>query len=98
MSQPFVRELYISMQSICKHISFLDPTNTEEVQSYIKTIKNDKSTSPSSITKKLFKQFKEPLSEPLTLLINPYFPKANSHQFLKWVKSFLYTKKVAKLK
>ena len=42
----------------------LDPTKTEEVQSYINTLKNKKSTGPSSILNKLFKQFKKPLSEP----------------------------------
>ena len=35
-----------------------DPTNTEEVNSYIKTLKNNKSTGPSSKPNKLFKQFK----------------------------------------
>ena len=45
----------------------LDATNTEEVQSYIKTLKNNKSSGPSSIPNKLFKQFKKSLSEPLTL-------------------------------
>ena len=82
----------------------LDPTNTEEVQSYIKTLKNNKSTGPSSITNKLFKQFKKPLSEPLNTFNKPlntfnkplHFLKANSHQFLKWEKSFLYTKKGCK--
>ena len=48
----------------------LDSTNTEEVQSYINTLKNNKITGPSSIPSKLFKQFKKPLSKPLTLLIN----------------------------
>ena len=43
----------------------LDPTSTEEVQSYIKTLKNNKSTGPSSIPNKLFKQFKKLLIHPL---------------------------------
>ena len=47
--------------------------STEEVQSYIKTLKNNKSTGPSSIPNKLFKQFKKPFSEPLKLLINRTF-------------------------
>ena len=51
----------------------LDPTNTEEVQSYINTLKNNKSTGPLIIPNKLFKQFKKPLSDPLTLLINLTF-------------------------
>ena len=45
----------------------LDPTNTEEVQSCINTLKNNKSTGTLSIANKIFKQFKNPLSEPLTL-------------------------------
>ena len=53
----------------------LDPESTEEVQSYIKTLKNNKSTGLSSISKKLFKQFKKPLSEPLKLLIDLSFPE-----------------------
>ena len=42
----------------------LDPTNTEEVQFYINTLKNNKSAGSSSIPNKLFKQFKKVLSEP----------------------------------
>ena len=75
----------------------LDPTNTEEVQYYIKTLKN-KSTGPSSIPNKLFKQFKKPLSEPLTLLMKLIFSEGKFPSILKWIKSFLYAKKVAKLK
>ena len=40
----------------------LDPKSTgEEMQSYVKTLKNNKSTGPSNIPNKLFKQFKKPL-------------------------------------
>ena len=42
----------------------LDPRNTEEVQSYINNLKNNKRTGPLSIPSKLFKQLKKPLSEP----------------------------------
>ena len=40
----------------------LDSKSTgEEMQSYVKTLKNNKSTGPSNIPNKLFKQFKKPL-------------------------------------
>ena len=42
----------------------LDPTRTEEVESYIKALENNKSTGPSDIPNKLFKQFKKLVSEP----------------------------------
>ena len=51
----------------------LDPESTEEVQSYIKILKNNKSTSLSSMPKKLFKQFIKPFSELLKLPINLTF-------------------------
>ena len=66
----------------------LDSTSTEEVQSYIKTLKNSKSTSPSSIPNKLFKQFKKPLSELLTLSINLTFSKDQFPLILKVGKIF----------
>ena len=42
----------------------LNPTSTEEVLFYVMTLKNNKSTGPSSIPNKLFKQFKKPLTHP----------------------------------
>ena len=47
----------------------LDSTKTEQVHSYINTPKNNKSISLSRISNKLFKQFKKPPSEPLTLYV-----------------------------
>ena len=58
------------------------------MQFYIKTLKNSKSTSPSSIPNKLFKQFKKPLSEPLTLLINLTFSEDQFPSILKVGKIF----------
>ena len=74
----------------------LDPANPEEVQSYIKTLKNNKSTRPSSIPNKLFKQFKKPLSEPLTLLINLTFTEGKFPAILKMGKIFPVHKKGSK--
>ena len=37
---------------------YFDPTNTEEVQSYINTLKNNKITGSLSIPNNLFKQFR----------------------------------------
>ena len=79
------------MQSSCKQF-LLGPTNTEEVQSYIKTLKNNKSTGPSSIPNKQFKQFKKPLSEPQKLLINLAFSEGKSLSILKVGKIFLVHK------
>ena len=84
------------MQSSSKHISFRSNKNRGS-EYYIKTLKN-KSTGPSSIPNKLFKQFKKPLSEPLTLLIKLIFSEGKFPSILKWIKSFLYAKKVAQLK
>lgn len=76
---------------------FLDPTNNEEVQSYIKTLKNNKSSGPSSIPNKLFKQFKKSLSEPLTLLINLTFSEGKFPTILKMGKIFPIHKKGSKI-
>ena len=53
------------------------------MQSYIKTLKNNISTGPSSIPNKLLKQFKTPLSEPLKLLTNLTFSKGKFPAILK---------------
>ena len=71
----------------------LDPANPEEVQSYIKTLKNNKSTGPSSIPNKLLRQFKKPLSEPLTLRINLTFTEGKFPAILKMGKFFPVHKK-----
>ena len=51
----------------------LNPTKIEEVKPYINTLKNNERTGPASILNKLFKLFKKPPSEPLTLLMNLVF-------------------------
>ena len=76
----------------------LDPTNTEEVQSDIKTLKNNKSTGPSSISNRLFQQFKKPLSEPLTLLTNLTFSEGKFTSIFKVSKIFPVHKKGCKTK
>ena len=76
----------------------LYPANTGEVQSYINTLKNNKSTGPSSIPNKLFKQFKKPLSEPLTLLINLTFSEGKFPSIIKVNKIFPVHKKGCKTK
>ena len=62
--------------------------NTEEVESHIKTLKNNKSTGPSSIPNILFKQFKKPLSEPLSILINLLFSEGKFPTILKMGKIY----------
>ena len=63
------------------------------MESYIKTLKNNKSTGPSSIPNKLFKQFKKPLSGPVSLLINLTFSEGRSPTILKIGKIYPIYKK-----
>ena len=74
----------------------LDPANTEEVHCYIKTLKNNKSTGPSSISNKLFKQFIKPLSEPLKLLIKLTFLEGKFPAIFKLGKTIPVYKKGSK--
>ena len=74
----------------------LDQTNTEEVQSYINTLKNSKSTGPWSLRNKLFKQVKKPLSKPLTLLINLTFSEGKLPSIIKVGKILPVHKKCCK--
>ena len=60
-----------------------DLTSDEEIITYIKSLKNNKSNGPFSISNKLFKKFKKPLSTPLTLLINLTFTKGKFPDVLK---------------
>ena len=70
-----------------------DLTSDEEIITYIKSLKNNKSNVPFSILKKLFKKFKKPLSTPLTLLINLTFTKGKFPDILKIGKIFSYSQK-----
>ena len=74
-----------------------DLTSDEGIITYIKSLKNNKSNGPFSISNKLFKKFKKPLSAPLTLLINLTFTKEKFPDILKIGKIFLFTKRIVKL-
>ena len=63
---------------------------------YIKSLKNNKSNGTFSISNKLFKKFKKPLSTPLTLLINLTFTKGKFPDILKIGKNFPIHKKNCK--
>ena len=63
---------------------------------YIKSLKNNKSNGLFSISNKLFKKFKKPLSTPLTLLINLTFTKGKFPDILKIGKIFPIHKKNCK--
>ena len=76
----------------------LDPTSTVVVHSYIKILKNNKSTGPSSMPNKLFKQSKKPLSETLKLLINLIFSDGKFRAILKMGKTMPVYEKGCKLK
>ena len=72
-------------------------TSDEEIITYIKTLKNNKSNGPFSISNKLFKIFKKPLSTPLSLLINVTFTKGKLPDILKIGKIFPIYKKNCKI-
>ena len=55
---------------------------------YIITLKNNSSNRPFSISNKLFKKFKKPLSKPLCLLINLTVTKGKFPDILKIGKIF----------
>ena len=71
-----------------------DLTSDEEIITYFQTLKNNGSI---SISNKLFKKFKKPLSTPLNLLINLTFTKVKFPNSLKIKRFFLFTKKIVKL-
>ena len=72
-------------------------TSDEEIITYIKTLKNNKSNGTFSISNKLFKTFKKFLSTPLTLLIiNLTFTKGKFPDILKIGKFFPIHKKNCK--
>ena len=73
-----------------------DLTSDEEIIKYIKSLKNNKSNGPFSISNKLFKKFKKPLSTPVTLLINLTFTKGKFPDILKIGKIFPIHKKNGK--
>ena len=56
------------------------------MQSYAKSLKNNKDTGTSRTKNKLFQEFKKPLSEPLTLLINLTSAEGKFPAILKMVK------------
>ena len=74
-----------------------DLTSDKEIITYIKTLKNNNSNEPFSISNKLFKKFKKPLSTPLSLLLNLTFAKGKFPDILKIGKFFLFTKRIVKL-
>ena len=60
-----------------------DLTSDEEIITYIKTLKNNKSNGPFSISNKLFIKFKKPFSTPFSLLLNLTFTKGKFPDILK---------------
>ena len=76
----------------------LDPRSTEVVHSYIKILKNNTSTGPSSIPNNLLKQSKKPLSETLKLLIKLIFSVGKFRAILKMGKTMPLYDKGCKLK
>ena len=74
-----------------------DLTSDEEIITYIKSLKKNKSNGPFSISNTLFKKFKTPLSTPLTLLINLTFTKEKLPDILKIGNIFPIHKKNCKI-
>ena len=73
-----------------------DVTSGKEIITYIKTLKNNKSNGPFSISNKLLKKFKKPLSTPLSLVINLTFTRGKFPDILKFGKIFPIHKKNCK--
>ena len=71
-------------------------TSDEEIIAYIRALKNTKSNGPFSISNKLFKNFKKPLSTLFTLLINLVFTKGKFPDILKIGKKIPIHKKNCK--
>ena len=70
-----------------------DLTSGKEITTHIKTLKNKRSNGPFSISNKLFKKLKKPLSTPLSFLINLPFTKEKLPDILKIGKKFSYSQK-----
>ena len=64
---------------------------------YIKTLKKNKSNRPFSISNKLFKKFKKPLSTQLSLLMNLTVTKGKFLDIYKIGKNFPIHKKNGKI-
>ena len=90
--QLFLMFLHVYLRR-CKYISI---RFNKHRGSAVQTLRNDKSTGPLSIPNKLFKQFKKPVSESLTLLINVTFSEGRFPSILKEGKIFLVHKKGCK--
>ena len=52
---------------------YMQPTDEEEIESKIKSFKNNKANGPYSIPTRVFKDCKKQLSKPLSLIINQSF-------------------------
>ena len=63
--------------------SFISPTNSDEVLSVIKELKDDKSTGPSSISSKFLKSFQITLGKPISLIANLSFSSGTFPNNLK---------------
>ena len=66
------QSLYRLPQITLEIFFFIHPT-TDDIESNINILKNDKASDPSSIPAKVFKPFAKPLSKPLADLINLSF-------------------------
>ena len=62
---------------------FISPTNSDEVLSVIKELKNNESTGPSSIPSKFLKLFQTALSKPISLIANLSFSSGTFPNSLK---------------
>ena len=67
------KSLQITSNNPWKTLFFYKSKTPEDVESEIKTLKNNKASGPSKIPTKIFKTFAKPLSKPLADLINLSF-------------------------
>ena len=62
---------------------FLDSTTKAEIQTELKTLKNNKSSGPSSFPSKVLKLLKTSLSEPIQIITNLSFETNTFSETLK---------------
>ena len=91
------KSLQITSNNPWKILFFINLTTSEDVESEIKTLKNNKASDPKSIPTKVFKTFAKPLCKPLVDLIQLSFSTGKFPSSLKTAKVIPIFKKGDKL-
>ena len=94
---PRSKKVFYRLPQPLKNTFFINPTTPADVESEIKTLKNNKASRTSSILTKIFKTFDKPLSKPLADLINLSFSTVKFPSSLQIAKVIPIFKKGDKL-